>query len=387
VASGLLGVAVAMRAGVTFQAGTQQLAVASFTAVIVTHGTSTAFNFGDTPVKRQVVDVLGASLPVTFVGGTLSVPVTPLEGDVFPRPNGDESLTINDWVQVGRFVAGLDAPTNALEFQRADCAPRNTLGDGVLSVSDWVQAGRYAVGLDPAVRAGGPSAPAPHVVAAPSLSSGVHSALSNPRQLALMAPVLSLGQGGTVQVALKAQGDENALAFSISFDPARLAFVSAGTSTAGAVLNVNANQAAQGRLGIALALPTSKSFAAGTEQLVNISFRPVASTSGTVALSFGDQPVARGIADANASELAADYVDAAVVINSMPALKINSSPTAISLSWPTAATGFVLQESTDPSLSAASWSAVAAAPVVANNENVVSVPSSGTKRFYRLYHP
>jgi len=53
----------------------------------------------------------------------------------------------------------LDTPANGGEFQRADCAPRATLGNGLITVSDYVQAGRYAAGLDDLVPAGGPTAP------------------------------------------------------------------------------------------------------------------------------------------------------------------------------------------------------------------------------------
>src|SRR5262249_43154071 len=83
------------------------------------------------------------------------------EADVTPRPNGDNNgtVTIADWVQIGRFAAGLDTAEIGSEFQRADCAPRATLGDGEISIADWVQAGRYAAGLDPIVPAGGPSGP------------------------------------------------------------------------------------------------------------------------------------------------------------------------------------------------------------------------------------
>jgi hypothetical protein len=63
--------------------------------------------------------------------------------DVAPRPNGNGAVTIGDWAQVGRFVAGLDLPT-ADQFFRAD-ANRN----GFLSISDWVLCGRYAAGMDP----------------------------------------------------------------------------------------------------------------------------------------------------------------------------------------------------------------------------------------------
>src|SRR5262249_26064361 len=83
------------------------------------------------------------------------------EADVAPRPNGnnDGNVSIADWVQVGRFAAGLDTAQIGSEFQRADCAPSATLGNGAITIADWVQAGRYAAGLDPVVLAGGPAAP------------------------------------------------------------------------------------------------------------------------------------------------------------------------------------------------------------------------------------
>jgi len=58
-------------------------------------------------------------------------------------------------------VAGLDVPTNGSEFQRADCAPRSTLGDGAITIADWVQVGRYMTGLDPLTPAGGPTSAVP----------------------------------------------------------------------------------------------------------------------------------------------------------------------------------------------------------------------------------
>jgi hypothetical protein len=349
---------------------------------------TTTIEFGDSPITRQVVDVVGSVLPATYAYGHVFLQPTLLEGDVYPRPGGDESLTISDWVLVGRFVAGLDTPTNSLEFQRADCAPRTSLGDGVLTVSDWVQAGRYAAGLDAAVRIGGPTSAVPQVVVSPAVSPSGRKTQSG-RQVALLAPAFSLGQSGSVQVALNAHGDENAIGFSLSFDPTKLAFTGAslGNAASEAVLYVNSNQAAQGRLGLVLALPAGKNFHAGTQSLINVGFTQAAAATGTAALTFGDQPVIRGVADANASTLSADYINAAVVVSPLPALKINTSANTLTLSWPTAAAGFVLQESADASLTSANWTDVPSSPTVANGQSVVSLPVSATKRFYRLYHP
>ena len=119
-----------------------------------TNPVTATVSFGDTPTLRQVSDPLATSLPSLFAAGSVTIPYLGYEGDVAPLPNGDGAVTLIDWVQVGRFVAGLDTITNTGEFQRADCAPRATYGDGQLTVADWVQAGRYAAGLVNASRGG-----------------------------------------------------------------------------------------------------------------------------------------------------------------------------------------------------------------------------------------
>jgi hypothetical protein len=102
-----------------------------------------------------------ASDQIVFRSIDLSPPPAPsgYECDVAPRPNGSNNgfVSIADWVQMGRFVVGLDIPD--AEFQRADSAPRATRGDGVITIADWVQCGRYAAGLDPLTPAGGPTTP------------------------------------------------------------------------------------------------------------------------------------------------------------------------------------------------------------------------------------
>jgi hypothetical protein len=82
--------------------------------------------------------------------------------------------------------------------------------------------------------------------------------------------------GGSVAVAVElvAQGNENAIGFSLNFNPAQLTNqqTAAGSGAGGASLNVNALQAAQGRLGVAMAQPSGQTFAAGTRQLVVVTF-------------------------------------------------------------------------------------------------------------------
>jgi hypothetical protein len=382
-AIGHLGIALGLPAGSTFAAGTQQLVVLTFDSPAVSKPTSTALSFSASPIAEQLDDVYGNPVPATFAATTISLPTTALEGDVSPRPNGDGALSVSDWVLVGRYVAGLDSPTNALEFQKADCAPRDTKGDGALTVSDWVQAGRYAAGLDSATRIGGPTSPTPAVVTSPI----ARKTRSSGRQLRLNATPFAPGQTGTVQVELEAQGDENALAFSLSFDPNTLAFVGAtpaGAATEG-TLNVNPNQALHGQLGFVLALNANQSFAAGSKQLVKIGFRAI--NASATAVSFSDQPVLREVADSGAVPLPADYVNSAVAINPVPALSIIVSSGNVRLSWAAPSSGFVLQESSDLTMAPNTWSTISTTPTIANNQNLVTLPFGASARFYRLYHP
>jgi hypothetical protein len=196
------------------------------------------------------------------------------------------------------------------------------------------------------------------------------------------------GQNVSFDLELVAQGNENALAFSLSYDPTKLTFVTANAIDSGvaAALNINSNDAAAGRLGVVLALRSGESFAIGSELFVKVSFRTTNSATGTADIAFGDLPVPKGISDSNASELTADYLPASVAIISAPALRISQLGATVILAWPASATGFVLQESADPVVPS-NWSAVTATPVVSNNENSVAIPLSATKKFYRLYHP
>jgi len=52
-------------------------------------------------------------------------------------------------------VVRLDAVSAGSEFRAADCAPRASLGNGQIGVTDWVQVGRYVAGLDSLTTAGG----------------------------------------------------------------------------------------------------------------------------------------------------------------------------------------------------------------------------------------
>jgi hypothetical protein len=297
---------------------------------------------------------------------------------VSPRPNGNEIVNINDWIQEGRFVAGLDIVSNGDEFQRADCAPRATQGDGQITVADWVQVGRYAVGLDPPTAAGGPTSPQSQI-----RESGHPGKDGDSSSLALV-PISQGTESNSIAVELAATGNVNALGFSVAFNPAMVRFVGANLASgaSGAALVENTNQALSGNLGFLVGLLAPATFASGTQQLVTLNFAPVL-YSNTTALMFGDTPIARQMVDTNTDALSATYVNATLAVGGSvwPALSISQAGTNLVLSWPSAAVILTLQSTSSLD---GSWSDVAATPETDGDSLLLTVPVSATTIYFRL---
>ena len=325
--SGRVGLELELPGSATFSIGTQQVAVLTFAVGLLTNEVVTPINFGSQPTAEEVFNAQFTDLPATYSSGTVSIAATAVEGDVFPRSNGNGIVLLNDWFQEGRFVAGLDTFSNASEFQRADCAPRATSGDGLITVADWVQVGRYAAGFDP-----------PTYVSNRTFTGTISNTPSASRILSLA----SVGQGqltNTLTLQLAAQGGENALSCSVAFDPASLGFLGAtlGAAAAGAVLEVNTNQAAAGELGLAVALPPGSAIPSGLQSLVKLNFLSIG-YSNTVPLVLGDVPVPRQVADTNASILQVSFQNGSLAVAglSWPLLSVSQSGTNVVLAWPVA---------------------------------------------------
>lgn len=379
IGSGRLGVAVALPADATFAAGTHEVVQVLFTAAALTNDTASPVSFGDQPIARQLSDAFYHGLAATYADGQVNIAALDYEGDVAPRPDGDHNTTITDWVLAGRYAARLDYPTNASEFQRADSAPRASLGDGAIKITDWVQAGRYAVGLDPLTPVGGPT----------SEVAGAPRSPKDPPTCRVRASdvVFVQGHAGTLSVLLEAQGNEAGLGFSLAFDPARLTYLGAalGSNANGASLNVNANQVAAGRLGLGLMLPAGTCFVAGTQEIVKVTF--AAAATGDCAVAFGDLPVPRDVSDVSAGTLTASYLNSSVTVIPTPALTITKQGQDLTLSWPTWATNFALQAVEGGIPLSGQWTNVEVMPGRTNGENTVTLPLSGSARFYRLRQP
>jgi uncharacterized protein (TIGR03437 family) len=112
----------------------------------------------------------------------------------------------------------------------------------------------------------------------------------------------------------------NALGFSLNFDPAILGNPRAaiGSDTAGAILNVNSSQVTQGRLGIALALPSGQRFALGARQVAVITFNVANTNAASTRVDFGDAPISRQVSNANAQLLNAGYQSCTLIIDNIP---------------------------------------------------------------------
>ena len=121
-----------------------------------------------------------------------------------------------------------------------------------------------------------------------------------------------------VRVTLFAHGDENALGFSMSFDPTKLGFVSAAVSPApdDVTMNIDSSQAGAGKIGLAFAKPAGAVWSAGWPLLVRITFsvgNPVGEPA-VLPVTFDDVPVARGISSVAAMPLPAGYRAGSVLV-------------------------------------------------------------------------
>jgi hypothetical protein len=381
--TGRVGVALAYPPQSTFNAGTQEVARLTFYALpLLTPVQASTIVFGDQPVLRELLNSQLQSITANYNNGTVTLVPTVFESDVAPRPSGNQAVSTADWLQVSRFAARLDTPAFGSEFQRADSAPWATLGDGQLKVTDWVQAGRNLSGLDALLAIGGPSSEVAPVLAGPSASRLLRAANTNVPQ----------GEIVTLSVLLEAQGNENAVGFTLNFDQAALGVsgVELGDDAASATLQPNLNQTASGRLGVALSLPTGEAFSSGTKDILRVTLNAASSSAGSFPIIFGDQLVTRCVSDVLASELPVSFANGTLTISPLvtsPVISISPSGTNVVLSWPIAAGSFKVQNLNSPNGLFGYWSNM---PVTlqTNGPTVnATLPVTNQSSFFRLVYP
>ena len=128
-----------------------------------------------------------------------------------------------------------------------------------------------------------------------------------------------------VSIEMDTQRDEVAASFTLNFDPAKLSnpIVALGSGApAGTALTTNANDAANGNLGVLV--DSSEAFSA--RQVVTITFDVAPNAKGgSTPVSFTDTLAARGTSDAKGNRLATHYEDGAINITGPDASGFNVS--------------------------------------------------------------
>lgn len=313
---GRLGIIAALPAGQVFPAGSRQLVKIAFNTV-PTALFSTPLVFTDAPITRMTTDANASGLPVSYSDGLIGFSQG-FEADVASRPAGDGFIAVDDFTQVGRFVAGLDIPDSPVstnEFQRADSSPRGTKGDGVLAVDDFTQAGRYAAGLDLGQKAGGPTGPLGLAEIGTLNSALLINAPDAARDIHVVSASAAPGSQIIVSIEMEALGDENGIGFSVNYDTLKLSnpLVTAGSGAQGTFLIPNTGTA--GKVGVIIAFAPGSTISAGTKQLVTIRFDIAGSAAaGPTPLTMADGPVIRRVSSANATPLTASFTDGDITI-------------------------------------------------------------------------
>ena len=157
-----------------------------------------------------------------------------------------------------------------------------------------------------------------------TVTNGSGGGTNPPPTTAIVQVVNTSTQAGTtfdVPIILVAKGNENALSFSLNFNPSVLSFsnVVLGLNAQDGAILVNSSQAASGAVGIELALPSGQTFSPGTQQVARVSFHSasvLSSNSVVTPVSFTDKPIARLLSDAQGQALDAAFLNGLVTISS-----------------------------------------------------------------------
>ena len=221
-----------------------------------------------------------------------------------------------DLTQDGRFVVGLDTLLAGSEFQRADTAPRSTLGDGQITVADWLQTARYAAGLDSLVLAGGSTGAGLSPAAQGMTLTKVQLVKLPTREVLIPKTTLRRGRTSTVTLALTGQGNESALGCTLNFDPTRLQFVSAVAANSANTIVVNSAQAAQGKIAVIIMRPLPQTFPTLQSNVVTLTFSvPSTTPTGTTNITFSNGLTACAVVNAQAENLTSKFTAGAITIS------------------------------------------------------------------------
>ncbi len=317
--AGRVGITIVPAGAAALTAGTRQIARVTF-PTFPTGALSTPVSFGDNPTLRDVRRADNNPLPALYTGGFVAFNQTMLgfEGDVADAAGtnaGGDGVLANDVTIERLLVLGLmTAVTTPNQYQRADAAPRTTLGDGCpINAGDVTQVARYNLGLDPPTTTGGPTSPIPGGCAPPTRGEAPDEATRIIRALNTQA---AAGQTVVVPIQLDAQGDETSASYTVNFNPNVLTFVRAEIGTGvptGADIGTNTTQTAEGKVGILVS--TANTYAKGKRNVLNLTFKVAAGAeTGAYPLTFNDTPTPNGVANEHGEMLTTRFETGSVII-------------------------------------------------------------------------
>lgn len=258
-----------------------------------------------------------------------------LEADVNNRPNGDGSVNAGDITIMRSFAAGQSEPDTSgttSEYQRADCAPRITLGGGGrINAGDLTVARAYAADTSQVQFAGGPTSPSGDFNAASNSgamqtaeslvlggllakqkgrgavksgdSSANLTAPNAPAAAPTVTPVFVSRSGSTLTVGLilnSGTPQVNAVGFTLNYNTAQVSNptnvrVGSAASSNGSTATLSPTNNS-GQLGILLDFPQGVTYNTGNQQIALVDFT-VATGATQANFTFGDMPTERYISE------------------------------------------------------------------------------------------
>ncbi len=285
----------------------------------ITPAGAVVVNYGDTPTFMitpifgySVADVLVDNVSVGAVG---SYQFTPVSADhtISASFTPVNTYAISGNIQQYNFPAAntnLAGVTVALSGDQTDST--TTDANGNYSFSGLPAGGNYLITPSLAGYAFDPiSRTYSDVTASISSADFTGYTVSSPRVITVVSQNVTPGAQAVVPITMVSQGDENSLGLSVTYDPLVLnnPVVALGVDCLDCTLIPNVSA---GHIGIIVskpAIPTPISFAAGTRQLVTITFdttpTPPAYTGS--AITFGNSPIIREVTNANADPLLSTY--------------------------------------------------------------------------------
>ncbi len=291
-AEGRVGVVLAKAAGEHFGASTAPILLFNFLARGITG--SNVISLEDRPVLRELADASGQARITDFRNGYVNVLDTP--PSILAAP---ASTVARIFSPVGLQVSATGSEPMYYQWL-LDGEPVAGATNPILSFASVMpdQAGDYQVVVSNAVS----------TVTSPAARLDVR------RVVCIGGTNVPTGTAIAMPLELLTAGTENALGFSLNYDPTRLVLRSTALDAgySNILFNLRTNANFPGVLGVALAQQPGATFAVGTQAVLTLTFEAT-QTPGNTPLSFADVPVLRELAGSDARPVATEFVDGEVV--------------------------------------------------------------------------